>query len=164
MLDYSAGEIATAEAVQLVDALKKELDGEGYTLYAGVSYRHCLVCKEGKTGHDLTPPHDITDKPIAQYLPKGPRAEEFLDMMKRSEKILREHPVNRARAAAGKRMANSVWLWGEGTKPQLENFEETFGKKGGVISAVDLVKGIGILAGMKIIEEPGAPGMKTAGR
>ncbi len=158
MLDYSAGEITTAEAVQLVDALKKELDGEGYTLYAGVSYRHCLVCKEGKTGHDLTPPHDITDKPIAQYLPKGPRAEELLDMMKRSEKILREHPVNRARAAAGKRMANSVWFWGEGTKPQLENFEEKFGKKGGVISAVDLVKGIGILAGMKIIEVPGATG------
>ena len=158
MLDYSAGEISTAEAKELIAALKKEFDGDAFTLYAGVSYRHCLVAANGKTGHDLTPPHDITGKPIRDFLPKGPCAAQYLAMMKRSAQILQDHPVNRARIAAGKRPANSVWFWGEGTKPQLENFEQKFGVKGGVISAVDLVKGIGILAGMRILDVAGATG------
>ncbi len=158
MLDYSAGEISTAEARELVAALKKEFDSDAFALYAGVSYRHCLVAANGKTGHDLTPPHDISGKPVRAYLPKGPCAGQYLAMMKRSAEILKDHPVNRARVAAGKNPANSVWFWGEGTKPQLENFEEKFGVKGGVISAVDLVKGIGILAGMRIIDVEGATG------
>ena len=158
MLDYSAGEISTAEARELVAALKKEFDGKDFTLYAGVSYRHCLVAAHGKTGHDLTPPHDISGKPIREYLPKGPDAEAYLAMMKRSAEILQAHPVNRARIAAGKNPATSVWFWGEGTKPQLADFEEKFGVKGGVISAVDLVKGIGILAGMRVIDVAGATG------
>lgn len=158
MLDYSAGEISTQEARELIAYLKKHFDSERFTLYSGVSYRHCLVVKNGVTGNDLTPPHDITDKPIRDHLPKGPLGEKYLDMMKRSAELLRSHPINKARIAAGKRPANSVWFWGEGTKPSLENFQTKFGKKGGVISAVNLVKGIGILAGMKIIDVPGATG------
>ncbi len=158
MLDYSAGEISSEEAKQLVDSLKEQFDSEDFSLYAGVSYRHCLVAHGGITGHDLTPPHDITGKPIAEHLPKGPQGELYLNMMKRSAEILKNHPVNVARRAAGKNPANSVWFWGEGTKPALENFQTKFGKKGGVISAVDLVKGIGILAGMDVIEVEGATG------
>ncbi len=158
MVDYSAGEISTAEAEELIAFLKKHFDNEKFTLYAGVSYRHCLVVDHGKTGHELTPPHDITGKPVKGHLPQGPDAKFYLEMMKRSAELLKDHPINQARIAAGKNPANSVWFWGEGTKPKLANFERKFGKKGAVISAVDLVKGIGILAGMKVIEVPGATG------
>ncbi len=158
MLDYSAGEISTAEAQELIAFLKKHFDDAKCTLYSGVSYRHCLVVDHGKTGHELTPPHDISGKPIKEYLPQGPDAALYLNMMKRSAQLLKDHPVNKARIAAGKNPANSVWFWGEGTKPKLDNFTKKFGKTGAVISAVDLVKGIGILAGMRIIEVPGATG------
>ena len=158
MLDYSAGEISTEEARKLISYLKEHLDSDMFTLYAGVSYRHCLVVKEWKTGHELKPPHYITGKPVRGHLPEGPLGEKYRAMMERSAELLREHPINRARVAAGKNPANSVWFWGEGTKPALENFEKKFGKKGGVISAVDLVKGIGILAGMQVIEVEGATG------
>ena len=158
MLDYSAGEISTEEARQLIGALKAEFDRPPFTLYAGISYRHCLVVDHGNTGHLLTPPHDISDKKIGQYLPKGEGAEAFLDMMKRSQAILTDHPVNRARKEAGKNPANSVWFWGEGTKPRLRPFAELYGKKGGVISAVDLVKGLGILADMRVIDVPDITG------
>ena len=158
MLDYSAGEISTEEARQLIGALKAEFDRPPFTLYAGISYRHCLVVDHGNTGHLLTPPHDISDKKIGQYLPKGEGAEAFLDMMKRSQAILTDHPVNRARKAEGKNPANSVWFWGEGTKPRLRPFAELYGKKGGVISAVDLVKGLGILADMRVIDVPDITG------
>ena len=158
MIDYSAGEISTEEAKELITYLKSYFDDEVFTLYAGVSYRHCLVVKNGKTGNTFTPPHDITGKPIKDCLPQGVYGEKYLNFMKRSHEILKNHPINLARIKAGKNPANSVWFWGEGTKPALENFEKKFGLKGGVISAVDLVKGIGILAGMQIIEVPGATG------
>ena len=158
MADYSAGEITTAEARELINYLKEKLDGDGLTLYPGVSYRHCLVAENGKTGHDLTPPHDISDRKITTYLPKGPCAQKYLALMKKSHELLKDHPVNRARVAAGKNPANSLWLWGEGTKPGLENFNAKTGLKGGVISAVDLVKGIALLAGMKFIPVEGATG------
>lgn len=158
MADYSAGEITTDEARELICDLKKQLDGEGFTLYAGVSYRHCLVAENGTTGHTLTPPHDISDKKITAYLPKGPCAERYLALMKRSHEILSAHPINRARISAGKNPANSLWLWGEGTKPALDDFTKKTGLKGGVISAVDLVKGIALLAGMKFIPVEGATG------
>ena len=158
MLDYSAGEISTAEAGELIQFLKAHLDAEDMTLYAGVSYRHCLVVHNGKTGHELTPPHDISGKPVKGRLPLGPYGERYLSMMKRSYELLKDHPINRARIAAGKNPANSVWFWGEGTKPALENFREKFGLQGGVISAVDLVKGIGMLAGMQVIDVEGATG------
>lgn len=158
MLDYSAGEISSAEAKELIEYLKNYFDNEKFSLYNGVSYRHCLVIDNGETGNDLTPPHDITEKPVKEHLPKGPTADALFGMMKRSYQLLKDHPINKARIARGKNPANSVWFWGEGTKPALENFEKKFGVKGGVISAVDLVKGIGILAGMKNIEVEGSTG------
>lgn len=158
MLDYSAGEISSAEAKELIEYLKNYFDNEKFSLYNGVSYRHCLVIDHGETGNDLTPPHDITEKPVKEHLPKGPTADALFDMMKRSYQLLKDHPINKARVARGKNPANSIWFWGEGTKPALENFEKKFGVKGGVISAVDLVKGIGILAGMKNIEVEGSTG------
>lgn len=158
MLDYSAGEITTDEAAELIKAVASELDTDKIKFYSGISYRHLCVWNGGSTNVDMTPPHDISDKKIADYLPKGDGAEKFIEMMKKSEKILKEHPVNKARIAAGKNPATSIWPWGEGTKPQLENFEEKFGLKGSVISAVDLIKGIAKCAGMNSIDVEGATG------
>ncbi len=158
MLDYSAGEISTEEAAELIAYLKEHLDGEDMKLYAGISYRHCLLVNNGVTGHDLTPPHDISDKPVKEHLPKGPCGERYLNIMKKSAELLKDHPVNKKRVAAGKRPANSVWLWGEGTKPRLSAFESVRGLKGGIISAVDLVRGIGLLADMRIIDVPNITG------
>lgn len=158
MLDYSAGEISTEEAEQLINCVEQNLGGNGYKFYAGISYRHCLVAENGKTGHTLTPPHDISDREIGDHLPKGACGEKYLEFMEKSYALLKDHPVNLKRVAQGKKPANSIWLWGEGTKPALENFEKLRSLKGGVISAVDLVKGIGMLADMKIIEVDGATG------
>lgn len=158
MLDYSAGEISTEEARELVTYLKKYFDDEELTLYPGISYRHCLVADKGVTGAILTPPHDISDKPIKTHLPAGVNGEKYLALMQKSYQLLKDHPVNKKRIAEGKNPANSIWLWGEGTKPRLADFEEKFGLKGGVISAVDLVKGIGILTGMKLIDVPNITG------
>lgn len=158
MVDYSAGEISTEEAQELISYLKKYIDNEIFTLYSGISYRHCLVVDNGKTGHELTPPHDISDKKITTYLPKGEYGDIYLDMMKKSYDILKDHPVNLKRIAQGKNPANSMWLWGEGTKPGLSPFEKLRGLKGGIISAVDLVKGIGMLAKMQVIEVDGSTG------
>lgn len=158
MLDYSAGEITTEEANELINAVAEELNTDKIKFYAGISYRHLCVWNGGSTNVDMTPPHDISDKKIADHLPKGDGADVFIEMMKKSEKILKEHPVNKARVAAGKNPATSIWPWGEGTKPQLENFEEKFGLKGSVISAVDLIKGIAKCAGMNSIDVEGATG------
>ncbi len=158
MLDYSAGEISTAEARELIEAVEKELHTDIIHYYSGVSYRHLLVWSGGSTKVTLTPPHDISDRKITDYLPKGENAKKLLEMMKKSEKILKDHPVNQKRIAEGKNPANSIWLWGEGSKPQLENFYEKFGIKGSVISAVDLIKGIANCAEMNSIEVEGACG------
>ncbi len=158
MLDYSAGEISTSEAKELIGFLAKQLNNDIYKLYAGISYRHCLVIDNGKVGSELTPPHDITGKPVKDYLPKGGLAEQYLELMQKSNALLKNHPVNLERIKKGKKPANSLWFWGEGTKPSIQNFEEKFGVKGGIISAVDLLKGIGKLAGMKVIEVNGATG------
>lgn len=158
MLDYSAGEITTEESTELMQAIAKELNTDKIKFYPGISYRHLCVWDGGSTNVTLTPPHDISDRKITDYLPKGDGAEIFLDMMKKSEEILKNHPVNKARAAAGKNQATSIWPWGEGTKPQLDNFEKKFGLKGSVISAVDLIKGIAKCAGMNSIDVPGATG------
>ncbi|MGN0150297.1 MAG: cofactor-independent phosphoglycerate mutase [Clostridia bacterium] len=158
MLDYSAGEISTEEAAELINAVAAELNTDDIKFYPGISYRHLCVWNGGSTNVELTPPHDISDKKITDHLPKGDGADKFLEMMKKSEKILKEHPVNKARAAAGKNPATSIWPWGEGTKPQLDNFEEKFGLKGSVISAVDLIKGIAKCAGMNSIDVEGATG------
>ncbi|MCI8404224.1 MAG: cofactor-independent phosphoglycerate mutase [Clostridia bacterium] len=158
MLDYSAGEISTEEAAQLIDAVAKELDTDKIKFYSGVSYRHLCVWNGGSTNVSLTPPHDISDRKITDHLPQGEGSEKLLEMMKASGEILREHPVNKARIAAGKNPATSIWVWGEGTKPQLDNFEKKFGLKGSVISAVDLIKGIAKCAGMNSIDVEGATG------
>ncbi len=158
MVDYSSDEISTAEAAELIRFLNEQFHTEGINLYPGISYRHCLVLKHARTGTDCTPPHDISLKPVKQHLPKGRYGSLLLDMMKRSWELLREHPVNRARISKGLRPANSCWFWGEGTKPALSPFEDKFGIKGGVISAVDLIKGIGICAGLKSIDVAGATG------
>lgn len=158
MVDYSAGEISTEEAAQLIDAVEKELHTDMMHFYSGVSYRHLLVWEGGSLKVQLTPPHDISDKRITDYLPKGENAERLLELMKKSEEILKNHPVNTKRIAEGKNPATSIWIWGEGSKPQLENFEEKYGLKASVISAVDLIKGIAICAGMKSIDVEGATG------
>lgn len=158
MVDYSAGEISTEEATELINFLKDSIDDEKFTLYAGISYRHCLVADKGETGHDLTPPHDISDRKITEYLPKGKLADIYLNMMKKSYELLKDHPVNKRRVAQGKNPANSMWLWGEGTKPALSPFESLRGLKGGIISAVDLVKGIAMLADMQVIDVEGSTG------
>lgn len=158
MVDYSAGEITTEEATELMKTINEKLHTDMHTFYAGVSYRHLLVWDKGSTNVKLTPPHDISDRKITDHLPKGDGADVLLEMMKKSVEILKDHPVNKKRVEMGKRPATSIWPWGEGTKPQLENFYEKFGKKGSVISAVDLIKGIAILAGMKSIDVEGANG------
>ena len=158
MIDYSAGEITTEEAKQLIEFLSKKLNSQSKKLFAGISYRHCLVVNNGKIAGDLTPPHDITGKPIKNYLPTSEIGKEYLRLQELSAKLLKDHPVNLARIKAGKRPANSLWFWGEGTKPTLENYQKKYGVKGGMISAVDLLKGIAILSGMKVINVEGATG------
>ena len=159
MVDYCAGDISTEEARELINYVEEKLGNDIFKFYSGVAYRHCLVWKNGNPHPgELTPPHDISDKKITDHLPKGDGADTLLEMMKKSEKILREHPVNKKRVADGKNPATSIWVWGEGTKPQLDNFEEKFGLKGSVISAVDLIKGIAKCAGMNSIDVEGATG------
>lgn len=158
MVDYSSGEISTAESRELAASLAEALDGGPLRLYAGISYRHVLVWHGGPSGPVLTPPHDISGRVVGGHLPKGEGEETLLDLMLRSAAVLKDHPVNRARIAAGKRPATSIWLWGEGRKPSLEPFPARFGLQGSVISAVDLVKGIAICAGLKSVDVPGATG------
>lgn len=158
MVDYSAGEISTEEARELISYLAKELNDDKYKLYAGISYRHCLVSAFGDIAGDLTPPHDITGKPVKGHLPTSNAGKVYLDFMKKSYDLLKDHPVNQKRKERGLRPANSLWFWGEGTKPQLENFKEKFGVSGAMISAVDLLKGIGKIAGMQVVEVEGATG------
>jgi len=158
MIDYSSDEISSAEAKELIEAVNARLKNDNFCFYPGISYRHCLIWSNGSTGLKLTPPHDISGKKIADYLPKGEINKPLLDMMVKSYDILKDHPVNKARIAKGLRPANSIWLWGEGKRPSLPRFDEKYGIKGSVISAVDLIKGIGILAGLRNIEVEGATG------
>ncbi len=158
MIDYSAGEITTAEAKVLIDYLAEKLNGDGYSLYSGVSYRHCLVKENGRIAGDLTPPHDITGKAVKGHLPESAEGKKYLALMKKSCELLKDHPVNLKRIKDGKNPANSLWFWGEGTKPDLPDFKEKFGIQGAMISAVDLLKGIGKLSGMQVINVKGATG------
>ena len=158
MIDYSAGEISTEEAKEIIEFLAKEINDDVYSLYDGISYRHCLVIDKGSIAGDLTPPHDITGKPVKDHLPTSVAGKKYLDIMKKSYELLKDHPVNKKRIANGKNPANSLWFWGEGTKPCLQSFKERFGLNGGIISAVDLLKGIGKLANMQVIEVEGATG------
>lgn len=154
ILDHSADEISTEDAARLIDAVRPVFENETYKFYVGTSYRHCLIWANGVV-QDVTPPHDILGKVIGDYLPADPKLRE---MMEKSFDILDQHPLNLARAAAGKRKANSLWLWGAGTKPALSSFTEKTGKKGAMISAVDLLKGIAVGAGMQVLHVEGANG------
>lgn len=159
IIDYCADDISTEEAKVLVEYIEQELGNDTFKFYTGVSYRHCLVWAKGnKAPGVLTPPHDITGKKITDYIPQGDYVSELYSLMVKSYSLLKNHPVNVKRIKEGKRPANSIWLWGEGQKPQLDSFEEKFGLKGSVISAVDLLKGIGICAKMSTPQVEGATG------
>lgn len=155
MVDYSAGEISTEEAAELIKAVNEALSTDELEFFSGISYRHCLIWHGGKTDLNLTPPHDISDRKVTNYLPENKL---IFSLMEKSRDILKDHPINKKRIEKGLNPANSIWLWGEGTKPAIGNFEKMTGLKGAVISAVDLIKGIGICAGMEVIEVLGATG------
>ena len=159
MIDYSGGDISTAEAKLLIDAIQEHFGSDIYEYYSGVAYRHCLVWHGGTVDLGrMTPPHDISDRVIGPYLSKSENAADLIRMMKESYNILKDHPVTKKRIAEGKRPANSIWLWGEGTKPNLPLFKDLYGLDGSIISAVDLLKGIGGLAGMSTPTVEGATG------
>ena len=155
MLDYSSGEISTEESRALMADIEKALGGGDFHFYGGVSYRHLFVWENAPESFTLTPPHDISDRKIKDYLPSD---EKILELMKKSEEILKNHPINKKRIAEGKNPATSMWIWGEGKRPSLQKFADVYGKKGAAISAVDLIKGIAILSGMNSIDVDGATG------
>ena len=154
ILDHSSGEISTADADILMDAIREAFNSDEFQYYTGTSYRHITIWKNG-TMPQLEPPHDHLTQVIGPYLPKEPK---LRAMMEKSFDILNTHPLNLERAAKGKNKANSLWFWGAGTKPSLQNFTEKTGLKGAMVSAVDLLKGIAVGAGMKVYQVPGATG------
>jgi 2,3-bisphosphoglycerate-independent phosphoglycerate mutase len=158
MDDFTSGHITSEEAARIVDDLRRELAGDGIEFFNGVSYRHLMVWRNGLSGTKLTPPHDITGKPIEPHLPQGEGADRLSNLMRRAGDILREHPVNLDRRAVGKTEATAVWFWGQGRRPAVPTLKDRFGVEGSVISAVDLVNGLGRLAGLDVITVPGATG------
>lgn len=158
MIDHSSGEITTEEARELILFLRSHLENEFLKLYPGVSYRHLLVWDKGPEDFTLTPPHDILDQPIAGHLPQGSGGAVIRELIEKSHELLKNHPINLARMEKGLRPANSAWIWGEGKKPRLDSFKEKFGIEGAVISAVDLINGIGVCAGLEPIVVTGATG------
>lgn len=159
MIDYSSGDISSAEAAEIIKTVEEKLGSDIFSFYAGVSYRHCLVVKNGTVDlGNMTPPHDISGRIIGQYLSTSPNAKPLIELMKKSVDILKDHPVNLRRIKEGKRPATSIWLWGEGTKPQMVGFYDKFAVKAGIVSAVDLIKGIGKLARCEVAEVEGATG------
>ena len=158
MDDFTSGHITSEEAGRIVNDLRRELAGDGIEFFNGVSYRHLMVWRNGLSGTKLTPPHDITGKPVESHLPQGEGADRLSNLMRRAGDILREHPVNRDRRAAGKTEATAVWFWGQGRRPAVPTLKDRFGVEGSVISAVDLVNGLGRLAGLDVITVPGATG------
>lgn len=159
MVDYCADDISTEEATEIIKFVEEKLGNEIYKFYSGVSYRHCLVISNGTTElGTMTPPHDISGRVIGEYLSTADTAKPLLDLMKKSYEILKDHPVNLKRIERGKRPANSIWLWGEGRKPSLEDFKTKNGISGGIVSAVDLLRGIGKCANMAVPLVKGATG------
>ncbi len=154
IIDHSADEISTKDCAVLLDAVRKELENDIYKFYVGTSYRHCLIWENGKVV-ELTPPHDVLTQTIGQHLPEDAVLRE---MMRKSYDILVNHPINIERKKNGLHPANCCWFWGAGTKPMLSSFEEKTGKKGMMVSAVDLLKGIAVGAGMGVAEVDGANG------
>ena len=158
MDDFTAGHISTAEAREIILDVNKEIGKPPYEFFPGVGYRHLFVWRDAPDAPETTAPHDITGKPVADYLPKRNSFEEVISIMRRASAIVMDHPVNLKRKEAGKKQPNSIWLWGQGRKPQLIPMTEKYSLWGGMISAVDLLKGIGILAGLKVCPVEGATG------
>jgi 2,3-bisphosphoglycerate-independent phosphoglycerate mutase len=163
--DFTAGHITSAEGRPLIEALQAALGNPCREFHAGVSYRNILVyCPAPGDRAPFSPatrtqpPHDIPDRPVAEHLPTGPGSDELRRLMEQSRSVLADHPVNRARRAQGKRPATQVWLWGQGRAPHLRRFAEVYGKRGAILSAVDLVRGVGVLLGWRRIDVPGATG------
>lgn len=157
--DYSSGHITSEEAEEIIKTVQEELGSDKFSFYPGISYRHLMIAKNGVGANAMcTPPHDVIDEDRNTYMPKGEDNEVLRELTEASMKILKDHPVNKKRISEGKNPASSIWLWGQGFAPAFTPFEELYGLKAAVISAVDLVKGIGIYAGCDIIEVPGATG------
>ncbi|HEY6839027.1 MAG TPA: cofactor-independent phosphoglycerate mutase [Geobacteraceae bacterium] len=158
MQDYSAGHITSEEGKELVATLQRELGDNEFQFFPGVGYRHLMVWRGGREDLTTVPPHDISGKMIIDYLPKGGGAERLINLMNSSQMLLVNHPLNKERREHNKLPANSIWLWGQGKSPRMETYRDKFGLSGAVISAVDLIRGIGINAGLDIIKVPGATG------
>jgi 2,3-bisphosphoglycerate-independent phosphoglycerate mutase len=158
MEDFSAGHITTQEGRLLIEEIDSKLGSDNIRFYPGVSYRHLMIWKGGMDKIECAPPHDIQDKDIQDWLPRGEGDETINKLMEASFYLLAAHPVNKARLENGKRQANSIWLWGQGRRPSMPTFREKYGLEGAMISAVDLAKGIGIYAGFEVIDVPGATG------
>ena len=158
MDDFTSGHISTEESREIILDLNKALGSSPYQFFPGVGYRHLFVWRDAPSSPETTAPHDITGKTIASYLPHGDSAQEINSIMQRAGEILINHPVNIQRQKAGKKQANSIWLWGQGKKPQMVPLTQKYSLQGGMISAVDLLKGIGIIAGLKVFPVEGATG------
>lgn len=159
MVDYSSGEITTEESRQLIALLQSNLGSEQFSFHPGISYRHLLLWKNGaQRNMDLTPPHDITGRLVGDYLPQGADSAVLMELMEKSLALLENHPINMERRNQGKNPAVSAWFWGQGRKPALDSFADKYGLKGSVVAAVDLVKGLGICAGLRPVAVPGATG------
>lgn len=156
--DHSSGDITTEEADRLIAAVNEHFSNEKIRFYTGVSYRHCMIVHEGSTAYQLTPPHDVLGRRAGDYLPKGEGVEFITNMMKESFKILNDHEVNIERRKKGLNPANTLWIWGQGKKPALSSFYDKYGITGTAISAVDLIKGIAICAGLDSVDVEGATG------
>lgn len=158
MLDYSAGEITTEEAAEIIKSIAEAFNSDKIEFHSGISYRHLMVWHNAEMDFDLTPPHDISGKKITDHMPGGKYGDVISDLMKKSVEILKNHPVNKKRIERGLNPATSIWIWGEGTAPAVDNFFEKNGVHGSVVSAVDLVKGIGVCGGLNVVDVEGATG------
>jgi 2,3-bisphosphoglycerate-independent phosphoglycerate mutase len=158
MEDYSAGHITTPEASEIISELDQKLGTDEMHFYPGISYRHLMVWQSGSIAIETTPPHDITGQNISAFLPKGEGSKKLQQLMEDSRAVLADNPTNKERIAASKNPANAIWLWGQGSPINLPSFREKYGLSGSVISAVDLIKGIGISSGLSSISVPGATG------
>ncbi|MFT5124461.1 MAG: 2,3-bisphosphoglycerate-independent phosphoglycerate mutase [Kiritimatiellia bacterium] len=156
MRDYSAGHISSEEGIALIQAIQEELGADGLTFYPGVQYRHILVMRDGPADAHTHPPHEIPDLAISDYLPNSL---ELCDLMMASRPILEKHPVNLKRIADGKLPATQIWLWGQGRALHLPSYQELYGLSGGMITAVDLLRGCGVLAGLEVVDVEGANGL-----
>ncbi len=158
MGDYSGGHITTEEATEVVRDLQSAMGSNEFRFYPGVSYRHLMIWKNGKEAMQTTPPHDILDREVIDYLPKGEGASTLVRLMSDSQLFLKDHPVNKRRQERGLKPANSIWLWGQGKKPYFPSYMEKYGVRGAAVTAVDLIKGIGTLAGFETPHVEGATG------